>query len=218
MTSAKTRVAIFISGRGSNMQALAKAASRSDFPAEIALVFSNDPQAAGLRWAEEAGLEALAISHRGFSTRDAFDAAIDRELQARRVDLICLAGFLRLLSAWFVERWSGRMINVHPSLLPAFRGLDTHARALDAGVKLHGCTVHYVVPELDAGPIIAQAAVAVRPGDTPERLAARVLREEHALYPRVLECVASGRITLRAGRAEGEFLPAQVGDGFRTEA
>ncbi len=203
MTRPKARTAILVSGRGSNMRALATAATAADFPADIAVVLSNDPQAPGLRWAEAAGLGALAISHRGFPTREAFDAAVDHELRERRIDLLCLAGFMRLLSDWFVNRWAGRMINVHPSLLPSFRGLDTHARALAAGVKIHGCTVHYVVPEVDAGPIIAQAAVPVLDHDTPDTLAARVLIEEHRIYPRALELVASGKVRLVGSRVLG---------------
>ncbi len=195
------------------MQALVAATRRSDFPAEIALVLSNDPRAPGLDWAAQQDLATLALPHRGFPNRDAFDQAIQAALDARGIDLICLAGFMRLLTPGFVERWSGRMINVHPSLLPSFRGLDTHARAIAAGVKLHGCTVHYVVPEVDAGPIIAQAAVPVLDDDTPEALAARVLVEEHRIYPDALDGVASGRIRLSEGRVVGAVLLPQAGEG-----
>jgi phosphoribosylglycinamide formyltransferase-1 len=185
------------------MRSLVAASRRDGFPAEIALVLSNDAEAPGLAWAAQQGLATLALPHRGFASRAAFDAAIQAALDDRGIDLICLAGFMRLLTPEFVDRWSGRMINVHPSLLPAFRGLDTHTRAIAAGVTLHGCTVHYVVPEVDAGPIIAQAAVPVLEGDTPEGLAARVLAEEHRIYPQALEGVASGRIRLVDGRVVG---------------
>ena len=167
------RIAILISGRGSNMVSLIEAARSPDFPAEIALVLSNRPDAGGLERAREAGIEALAIDHRAFSTREGFDAALDAALRERDIGFICLAGFMRVLTDGFVERWEGRMINIHPSLLPLFRGTHTHRRALDEGVLVHGCTVHFVVPELDAGPIVAQAAVPVIPGDTEDSLAAR---------------------------------------------
>ncbi len=212
MTVPKKRVAVLISGRGSNMRVLAHAAGREDYPAEIALVFSNDPNAAGLAWAETSGIATLAIRHRGFPTREAFDRTLDHELQARQIDIVCLAGFMRLLSPWFVDRWSGRMINIHPSLLPSFRGLDTHARALEAGVTIHGCTVHYVVPEVDAGPIIAQAAVPVMPNDTAEDLAARVLRAEHIIYEMALSLVASGKTTLENGKVSGGIFAAFPND------
>ncbi len=182
------------------MRSLVAASRRDGFPATVALVLSNDAEAHGLAWAAQQDLATLALPHRGFASREAFDHAIQSALDARDIDLVCLAGFMRLLTPGFVERWSGRMINVHPSLLPSFRGLDTHARAIAAGVKLHGCTVHYVVPEVDAGPIIAQAAVPVLSDDTPKALAARVLVEEHRIYPEVLEGVASGRIGLVDGR------------------
>ena len=200
MTAARRRTAILISGRGSNMAALLDAAAAPDFPAEIVLVFANVASAGGLAIAREAGIATASLSHRAYESREAFDRAVDAELAARDVDLVCLAGFMRVVSPWFCERWLGRMISIHPALLPSFKGLDTHARALEAGVRIHGASVHFVVPELDAGPIIAQAAVPVLGGDTPETLAARVLRQEHVIYPRALALVASGRVRLAAGR------------------
>ncbi len=195
------RIAILISGRGSNMVSLIEAAQGPDFPAEIALVLSNRPDAGGLERARAAGIEALAIDHRAFSTREGFDAALDAALRERDIGFICLAGFMRVLTDGFVERWEGRMINIHPSLLPLFRGTHTHRRALDEGVLVHGCTVHFVVPELDAGPIVAQAAVPVIPGDTEDSLAARVLVQEHALYPQALRMICTGQ-----ARLEGDHV------------
>lgn len=190
----RKRVAILISGRGSNMVALIEAAKAADYPAEIALVVSNVPDAAGLPRARDAGVATEIIDHKPFGKdREGFDRKLDATLQAHRIDIICLAGFLRVLSPWFVERWNGRLINIHPSLLPAFKGLHTHERALAAGAKQHGATVHFVVPELDSGPIIEQQSVAVLPGDTPEQLAARVLEVEHRIYPLALKRVAQGR-------------------------
>ena len=189
----RKRVAILISGRGSNMAALIAAAKSPDYPAEIALVISNVPDAAGLMHAREAGVTTDAIGHKTFGKdREAFDRAVHSVLQRHAIDIVCLAGFMRLLTPWFVAQWSGRIINIHPSLLPAFKGLDTHARAIAEGAERHGATVHFVVPELDAGPIIAQESVPVLPGDTPETLAARVLEVEHRLYPLALKRVAEG--------------------------
>lgn len=202
--SRPVKVAVLISGRGSNMQALIEAAREPGYPAEITLVFSNDPEAEGLRIADRAGVPTRGLSHRGFATREAFEEQVDVLLEAAGTQLICLAGFMRRLSPSFVERWSGRMINIHPSLLPAFRGLHSHERALEAGVRIHGCTVHYVVPEVDAGPIVAQSAVLVLSGDTPDSLAARVLIEEHRLYPAALKLVASGAVRLEQGRVVRE--------------
>lgn len=195
----KTRIAILISGRGSNMVSLIEAAFDPDFPAEIALVLSNRPEAAGLARARQAGIEAKAIDHKTYASREAFDSVLHEELTAAGIELVCLAGFMRIFSAGFVEAWAGRMINIHPSLLPLFRGTHTHEQALAAGVRLHGCTVHYVVPELDAGPIVAQAAVPVLPGDDPDALAERVIVQEHRLYPAALALVASGRARLEEG-------------------
>jgi len=191
---AKKRVAILISGRGSNMTALIEAAAAEDYPAQIVLVVSNRPQAAGLERARGAGIATIVVDHTAFAgDREAFERALDAKLRANDVELVCLAGFMRLLSPWFVTRWSGRMLNIHPSLLPQFKGLDTHRRALAARVARHGATVHFVVPEMDAGPIVAQDSVAVHDGDTEETLAARVLEVEHRLYPRALRAVAEGR-------------------------
>lgn len=196
----RKRVAILISGRGSNMASVIEAAKAPDYPAEIVLVLSNRPDAAGLARAAEAGIPTTAIDHTRFGSREAFDAALDAALREADTDLVCLAGFMRIFSAGFVESWAGRMINIHPSLLPLFRGTHTHEQALAAGVRLHGCTVHYVVPELDAGPIIAQAAVPVLPADDADSLAARIIVEEHRLYPAALALVASGRAPLEGGR------------------
>jgi phosphoribosylglycinamide formyltransferase-1 len=192
--SPRRRTAILISGRGSNMTALIGAARALDFPAEIALVLSNKSSAGGLALARQAGVAAAVVDHKIYAGRDEFEGSMQAMLDIHRIDLICLAGFMRILSAPFVARWQGRILNIHPSLLPSFRGLDTHARAIEAGVKLHGCTVHFVEPELDSGPIIAQAAVEVRDDDTPETLGARVLIQEHALYPAALALVAAGRV------------------------
>jgi phosphoribosylglycinamide formyltransferase-1 len=190
----KKRVAILISGRGSNMTALIEAATAKDYPAEIALVISNRPDAPGLARARAAGVATAVVDHARFGDeREAFEHALDGELRKSRVDLVCLAGFMRLLTPWFVTRWSGRMLNIHPSLLPQFKGLHTHRRALEAGMKRHGATVHFVVPEMDSGPIVVQDSVAVRESDTEETLAARVLELEHQLYPRALRAVAEGR-------------------------
>jgi len=182
--------AILISGRGSNMKALIAAASQPDYAADIRLVLSDKPEAAGLATAHESGLTAQAIDFRNFSGRPAFEAALDSRLRAAGVELLCLAGFMRVLSAEFVGRWAGRILNIHPSLLPDLRGLHTHERALAEGRAEHGCTVHYVSAELDAGPIIAQARVPVLPGDDVDSLAARVLVEEHRIYPLALNAVA----------------------------
>lgn len=193
--------AILISGRGSNMKALIAAASQPDYAADIRLVLSDKPEAAGLATAHESGLTAQAIDFRNLSGRPAFEAALDSRLRAAGVDLICLAGFMRVLSAEFVGRWAGRILNIHPSLLPDLRGLHTHERALAEGRAEHGCTVHYVSAELDAGPIIAQARVPVLPGDDVDSLAARVLVEEHRIYPLALNAVA--RALARRAPAQG---------------
>lgn len=196
----KKRVAILISGRGSNMVSLIEAARAPDYPAEIVLVLSNRPDAAGLDRARAAGIPARAIDHKAFPDRAGFDAALQAELEGAGIELIVLAGFMRILTDAFVEAWAGRMINIHPSLLPLFKGTHTHERALEAGVRLHGCTVHYVVPELDAGPIVAQAAVPVLPGDDADTLSARVIVQEHRLYPAALALIAGGGAVLDGGR------------------
>jgi phosphoribosylglycinamide formyltransferase-1 len=191
----RKRVAILISGRGSNMAALIEAAKARDYPAEIALVLSNKPDAAGLARAREAGVATAVLDHKPFGKdRTAFEAALQKILDEHRIELICLAGFMRLFTAEFVQRWSTRMLNIHPSLLPLFPGLDPHGQALRAGAKTSGATVHFVIPETDAGPIIAQESVPVRPDDTPGTLAARVLEAEHRIYPLALKRVAEGRI------------------------
>jgi len=190
----RRRTAILLSGRGTNMAALLAAAT-ADFPAAIAFVLSNDPAAPGLARARAAGIEALALDHRPFrGDRAAHEAAIDAELARREIEIVCLAGYMRILTPFLVGRWKGRMLNVHPSLLPAFPGLDTHARALAAGVKLHGCTVHLVSETVDDGPILAQAAVPVLPDDSEETLSARILAQEHRIYPRAIQLYAEGRL------------------------
>ena len=193
------------------MASLIEAARRSDYPAEVAVVLSNRPDAAGLARARAAGIPTAIVDHKAHPGRPSFEAALGAALEAHRVDLVCLAGFMRIFTDPFVERWQGRMLNIHPSLLPAFKGLRPHAQALEAGVRIHGCTVHFVVPELDSGPIVAQAAVPVLPGDTEETLAARVLEEEHRLYPLGLELVASGGARLDSGRTV--FSPGHFGAG-----
>ena len=198
----RKRVAILISGRGSNMAALIEAAKDPSYPAEIVAVISNRPGAPGLARAREAGLVAEAIDHKAFASRSDFEAALEARLEAHVVDLVVLAGFMRLMTAAFVESWAGRMINIHPALLPAFPGLATHERALETGVRLHGCTVHYVTPGMDEGPIIAQAAVPVLAGDTAAELGARVLRAEHKLYPAALARVARGEAPIVGERVE----------------
>lgn len=196
----KKRVAILISGRGSNMVSLIEAAREPDYPAEIVLVLSNRPDAAGLDRARAAGIPARAIDHKAYPDRAHFDAALQAELEGAGIELIVLAGFMRILTDAFVEAWAGRMINIHPSLLPLFKGTHTHERALEAGVRLHGCTVHYVVPELDAGPIVAQAAVPVLPDDDADTLSARVIVQEHRLYPAALAVIAGGGAVLEGSR------------------
>ena len=195
----KKRVAVLISGRGSNMTALIEAAKAEDYPAEIVLVLSNEPDAAGLARARESGITTAVIDHRPFGDdRAAFERALDDVLGKYRIDIICLAGFMRLLTGWFIGRWRGRILNIHPALLPEFKGLHTHRRALAAGAKQHGATVHFVVEETDAGPIISQQSVPVLPDDTEETLAARVLQIEHRIYPEALRLVAQGRAKFAA--------------------
>src|SRR6266702_2352565 len=198
---AKKRVAVLISGRGSNMAALIEAAKERFYPAEIALVVSNRPEAAGLARAEAQAIPTAVVDHRPHGKdRAAFERALDAVLEEHRVELVCLAGFMRLLTTDFVLRWQGRMLNIHPALLPSFPGLDAHGQALKAGVKISGATVHFVAPEADAGPIVAQAAVPVRDDDTAETLAARVLNVEHHIYPLALRLLAEGRVKLIGNR------------------
>lgn len=204
----KRKVAILISGRGSNMTSLIAAARDDSFPAEIVLVLSNRPDAAGLDRAREAGIEACAIDHRPFKgDRAAHEARIDGALRAAGVEIVCLAGYMRLLTSYLVGAWRGRMLNIHPSLLPAFPGLHTHQRAIDAGVKLHGCTVHLVTEQMDEGPILAQAAVPVLPGDTEDALASRVLAREHLIYPAALAAFAQGNAGIPAGEDSALLNP-----------
>ncbi len=200
MSQTKKRVGILISGRGSNMMSLIAATRAPDYPAEIACVLSNRPDAQGLFKASGEGLPTRVIDHKSFGARAGFESELDAALRGFEVDIVACAGFMRLMTPEFVERWRDRMLNIHPSLLPAFKGLDTHARALAAGVKLTGCTVHIVRPEVDSGPIIAQAAVPVLDGDTAHSLGARVLEAEHLLYPRALSLFASGAITVSGER------------------
>ena len=205
--AARLKVGVLISGRGSNLKSLLDACATPGFPAEIVTVIANRPGAGGLDHARAAHVAAETIDHKDFAGKEAFETAVTAALEAAGVELLCLAGFMRVVSAGFVRHWQGRMINVHPSLLPLFPGLDTHARALAAGVKLHGCSVHYVTEEVDGGPIIGQAAVPVLPDDDADSLAARVLAAEHRLYPACLRLVAEGRVRLTGAKAEisGDF-------------
>ena len=208
----KKRVAVLISGRGSNMAALIEAAKDASFPAGIVLVLSNRPAAAGLAAARTSAIATAVVDHAAYGKdREAFERKMQEMLEAHRIELVCLAGFMRLLTPWFVDRWQGRLINIHPALLPAFKGLDTHQRALAAGVKIHGASVHFVVPDVDAGPIIAQGAVEVRDDDTDATLAARVLAIEHRIYPAALALLAAGRIKIVDGRCRIEGTAGAAG-------
>lgn len=209
-TSANRRAAILISGRGSNMTALVEAMAAPDYPAEAALVISNNPDAPGLGYAASKGVATAALDHRPFKgDRAAFENALDETLRAANVDLVCLAGFMRILTGGFVDRWRDAMVNIHPSLLPSFKGLETHQRALDAGVAFHGCTVHLVRAEMDDGPILGQAVVPIKAEDDANGLAARVLQREHQLYPAALRAYLTGEIAL-----DGDvFRPAPIALG-----
>jgi phosphoribosylglycinamide formyltransferase 1 len=211
---ARKSVAVLISGRGSNLQALIEAAKDPSYPAQITRVISNVWEAGGLKRAEAAGIATSVIDHRSFASRAAFEAALDQTLRAEGIDLVCLAGFMRLLTAGFVEGWRDRLLNIHPSLLPAFPGLDTHARALAAGVRFAGCTVHFVRPTMDEGPIIVQAAVPVLSDDDEGELAARVLEAEHKAYPLALRLVAEGRARVVRERVEIDGIAAPAGPIF----
>jgi phosphoribosylglycinamide formyltransferase-1 len=212
MAMSRKRVAVLISGRGSNMTALIAAARAADYPAEIAVVISNRPDAAGLAHAASAGIATATVDHTAFGKdREAFERELQRHFKSYAVDIVCLAGFMRLLTPWLVQQWSGRMINIHPALLPSFKGLQTHEAALRAGVKIHGATVHFVVPDMDSGPIIAQAAVPVHEDDTPDTLAHRVLTAEHRIYPQALRMVTEGRTRIVDGRCL--IADAKAGDG-----
>ena len=205
----RKRAAVLISGRGSNMAALIEAAKAKDYPAEIALVISNTPAAGGLSVARAAGIATEVVDHTAYGKdRAAFERALQTALEKHRVELVCLAGFMRLLTPWLVGHWQNRMLNIHPALLPAFKGLDTHKRALEAGAKVHGATVHFVVPEMDSGPIIVQGAVVVHADDTEETLGARVIKIEHRIYPQALRLVAEGRVTVENGRCLIDGKPA----------
>ncbi|HEY4191167.1 MAG TPA: phosphoribosylglycinamide formyltransferase [Mesorhizobium sp.] len=201
MTAPRKRVAILISGRGSNMTALIAAAADPDYPAEIVGVISDKADAAGLGMAAARGIPVQAIPRKDHASKTAHDDAIDAALSALRAEIVILAGYMRLLGASFVEKWQGRIINIHPALLPSFKGLDTHKQALEAGARIHGCTVHFVTPLMDDGPIIAQAAVPVLVGDSEADLTARVLKAEHRLYPLALKLVAEGKVRMEDGRA-----------------
>ena len=196
------KIAVLISGRGSNLQSLIDAAAAGELGAEIALVISNVPDAPGLERAASAGISAETIDHRDFEGREPFEDALHAALSGRSIELVCLAGFMRLLTDNFVGRWRDRLINIHPSILPAFKGLHTHERAIEAGVRFSGCTVHFVRPEMDDGPIVAQAVVPVLQGDTPGDLAARVLAEEHKLYPMAVRMIAEGRAKVVGNKVE----------------
>jgi len=207
---APKRVAVLISGRGSNMAALIDAAKAPGYPAKIVLVLSNIADAGGLDTARRNGIETAVVDHKAFGKdRAAFDRALHEVLAAHHIDLVCLAGFMRILTPEFVARWNERMLNIHPALLPAFKGLNTHRRALEARARMHGATVHFVVPEMDAGPIVMQGAVLVQDDDTEATLAARVLKVEHTIYPAALKLVAEGRVSVVAGRCliDGKPVP-----------
>ena len=208
----RRRVAVLISGRGSNMAALIDACRDAAFPAEIVAVFSDKADAGGLDTARQAGIHAAAFPRAGHADKAAHEAVILAALDAANVDFICLAGFMRLLSGDFIARWQGRIINIHPSLLPAFPGLDTHRRAIEAGCRIHGCSVHFVTEGMDEGPVIAQAAVPILPADTPDTLSARILTTEHLIYPKALAMLARGDVAMsKDGRAV--FAPGVTGDG-----
>ena len=204
----RKRVAVLISGRGSNMAALIEAAKAKDYPAEIVLVVSNRPEAGGLLVARAAGIATEVVDHTEFGgDRNRFEGEIQEHLEKYRVDIVCLAGFMRLLTGSFLEKWQRRILNIHPALLPDFKGLDTHRRVLEAVAKIHGATVHFVVPEMDSGPIITQGVIAVRPGDSEETLAVRVLKVEHRIYPLALKLVAEGRVQIKDNRALIDGVP-----------
>jgi phosphoribosylglycinamide formyltransferase-1 len=205
---ARLKLGVLISGRGSNLRSLIAACVKPDYPAEIALVVSNVPGAGGLAFAEQAGIRHVTIRHKEFPDRAAFDTAVDRELRAAGVELVCLAGFMRIVGTEFLERWRDRVVNIHPSLLPSFPGLHVHEQALAAGVKLSGCTVHIVRPAVDDGPIIVQAAVPVVSDDTPDTLAARVLEAEHRIYPLAVKLIAEKRVRIEGSRVRIDDEPA----------
>ena len=196
----RPRTVILISGRGSNMMALVEAAAAPDYPAEVAAVIANTPDAAGLGWAAARGIATAVIDHKTFPDRASFEDSLHRSIVGFGAEIVCLAGFMRVLTPNFVRLWQGRMLNIHPSLLPSFKGLHTQEQALAAGVRIAGCTVHFVVPEMDAGPILVQAAVPVVTGDSPASLAARILPFEHRIYPQALAMLAAGKVAMDGER------------------
>jgi len=208
---ARLKLGVLISGRGSNLQALIAACAETTYPAEIVLVLANKPDAMGLEHAREAGIATAVVEHGDFPDRESFDKAVHAQLKDADVEWVCLAGFMRLLSSWFVETWHDRIINIHPSLLPAFKGIDAHAQAIAAGVKLSGCTVHIVRTEMDAGPILVQAAVPLLPDDTEDSLAARILTVEHQCYPLAVRLIAEGRVQIDGDTAI-VTMPPDIGD------
>ncbi len=226
MTSLRRRVVIAISGRGSNMAALLAAAREPGYPAEISGVVSDNAEAPGLLYASSNGIPTRIVPRKDFASREAHDSGLDAAIAAFGGEILALAGYMRLLQPAFVERWAGRMINIHPSLLPLFKGLDSHRRALEAGMRVHGCSVHFVTLETDGGPVIAQAAVPVLISDTEETLAARVLKAEHRLYPLALKLVAEGAVRMENGRAvfaasskrERQEQPALISPDFEASA
>lgn len=201
MSTQKKRVAVLISGRGSNMLALVEAAGDPNFPAEIVGVISDKADAKGLNAAAAHGIEAIALPRGDYASKEAHDAAIDAELTRLNADIVCLAGYMRLLTPGLAEKWAGKIINIHPSLLPLFKGLDTHNRAIESGMRVHGCSVHFVTAELDDGPVIAQGVVPILPGDDEDKLAARILTVEHKLYPLAVRLVATGKARMEGGKA-----------------
>ena len=214
----RKRVAVLISGRGSNMAALIEAAKDKNYPAEIVQVVSNRPDAGGLLIAHASGIATEIVDHTTFGKdRAAFERALQETLEKQHIDLVCLAGFMRLLTAAFIKNWQWRIINIHPALLPAFKGLDTHKRALESGVEHHGATVHFVVPEMDSGPIILQGVASVHPGDSEEALAARVLKTEHRIYPLSLKLVAEGRVKVVDGRCLIDGLPVPDSESLMSD-
>jgi len=210
VSSGKLRVGVLVSGSGSNLQALIDSCAASDHPAEIVTVISNRPGVKALERAKAAGIEAVTVDHKAFPDRESFDAEMQRVLDAAGVEFVCLAGFMRLLTTGFVEHWAGRMINIHPSLLPSFKGLNVQQRAIDAGARFSGCTVHFVTPEMDVGPIIQQAVVPIHQDDSAESLAARILEQEHRIYPQSLRWIAEGRVRIEGERVvlDGATHPA----------
>jgi phosphoribosylglycinamide formyltransferase 1 len=206
-------VAILISGRGSNMQSLVRASRESDYPAQVVCVISNDPAAQGLVWAQKEGIATAVVNHKDFGgDREAFEQALDAEIKKHGAQLVCLAGFMRILTSWFVDAWRDRLVNIHPSLLPAFTGLHVHQKAIDYGARFSGCTVHFVRAEMDCGPIIVQAAVPVMADDTDNTLAERILKQEHIVYPRAVRWIAEGRVNVHGEKCFilGESEPEGV--------